>query len=421
MGQDYIRNIARQAREASLLLRTVTTEQKNKVLLRLAGYIRAEKAFIQSENRKDIEQAEKSGLSPSLLERLRLTDKVVESMAKAAEEIAALPDPVGEVMEGRILPNGLELKKLRIPIGVIAIIYESRPNVTIDVGALGLKSSNAVILRGGKEALFSNLALSSLFSKALQEEGIPQNAVQLIENTDRNLIETLVRQKETIDLIVPRGGEALIQYVTEHSLVPVVKHDKGVVHIFLDESADKDSSIDIVVNSKVQRPSVCNAAETLLFHKDFPYLADVLAALKNKGVVFHTDAYNLEKLKAKAPAFEYEPLTEEGFHREYLSLDISLKIVKGIDEAISHIHEFTSEHSEAILSNHAGNIRKFQQSLHSAAIFVNCSTRFHDGGQFGYGAEVGIATGKLHVRGPMGLRDLTTMKYIVTGEGQVRP
>jgi len=420
MGQDYIRNISRQAREASLLLRTVTTEQKNKVLLRLAGYIRAEKAFIQSENIKDIEQAEKSGLSSSLLERLRLTDKVVESMAKAAEEIAALPDPVGEVIEGRVLVNGLELKKLRIPIGVVAIIYESRPNVTIDVGALGLKSSNAVILRGGKEALFSNLALSSLFSKALQEEGIPQNAVQLIENTDRNLIESLVRQKDTIDLIVPRGGEALIQYVTEHSLVPVVKHDKGIVHIFLDETADMDSSINIVVNSKVQRPSVCNAAETLLFHKDFPYLTDVLAALKNKGVVFHTDADNLEKLKAKAPGFEYDPLTEEGFHREYLSLDISLKIVEGIDEAISHIHEFTSEHSEAILSNHVGNIRKFQQSLHSAAIFVNCSTRFHDGGQFGYGAEVGIATGKLHVRGPMGLRDLTTMKYIVTGEGQVR-
>lgn len=418
---DYIVELAKQARSASFNLRHIKTSQKNAVLTRIAELLEQNRKTIQEKNKTDVENARQSGLDAPLVDRLILSDKVIDSMIRAVQEIRELTDPVGEIIEGKTLPNGIELRKQRIPIGVVAIIYESRPNVTIDVAALGLKSSNAVILRGGKEALESNRILASLFQQALKENDIPVNVVQLIEKTDRSLIAPLVQQTESIDLIIPRGGTQLIRHVSENSHIPVVKHDKGVCHIFIDESAPLNEAIDITVNSKVQKPSVCNAAETLLLHRSFSDPEKILSALREKNVILRGDEETRKEFQSRGIDLPIEDLTEEGYHREYLALEISVRFVDDMNGAIEHIHEYTSEHSEAIISNSEKNIHFFQQSLNSAAIFVNCSTRFHDGGQFGYGAEMGIATGKLHVRGPMGLRDLTTMKYVITGEGQVRP
>jgi glutamate-5-semialdehyde dehydrogenase len=416
---DYITRIADNALEVSQALRQLSTGRKNAALAELARLIQDNRIYLKTENARDIAFARETGLEPSLVDRLTLSDKVIDSMSRAALEIAALPDPVGEVIEGRTLANGIRLSKVRAPLGVVAVIYESRPNVTVDVGALCLKSGNAAILRGGKEAIHSNRALLALFHQALKSQAIPAEAVQLIEKTERALIIDLVRCTRQIDLVVPRGGEALIQFVTEHSLIPVVKHDKGVCNIYVAADAPYEMARDIVLNAKTQRPGVCNAVECLLVHKDWPHAAALLQALSDNSVVLHSDAAGIEW--GAGHGVKIEPFVNDlGFGHEYLSLDISVRPVSGLDEAVRHILTWGSKHSDAIITNDYTLAQSFVDALDSAAVFVNCSTRFHDGGEFGLGAEVGIATGKLHVRGPMGLRDLTTTRYIALGRGEIR-
>ena len=412
----YVKQICLQACEASHQLRLISGEQKNTALKNLAELLYENRQEIKINNAQDIEEAQKNGITQAMIDRLSITDKEIDSMIGSLEEIALLKDPVKEVITGWQLPNGLHIEKIRIPIGVIAIIYESRPNVTVDVGGLGLKSSNAVILRGGKEAIQSNKILTDLFQKALARANIPRDAVQLVEKVSRDVMRLLLKREGEIDLIVPRGGEGLIKFVSEHSLIPVVKHDKGVCHLYVHASAPKETALNILLNGKMQRPGVCNALESVLFDRGFPYTIEILREARKKGIIFHADSKTQNKLKE----LEIAPLTEEGYHKEYLSLDISLKIVDDLEHAISHIQTYGSSHSEVIISEDNTSIQKFLDSLDSAALFVNASTRFHDGNQFGLGAEVGISTGKLHARGPMGLSDLTTSKYIVRGQGQIR-
>ncbi|MCS6972040.1 MAG: glutamate-5-semialdehyde dehydrogenase [Turneriella sp.] len=416
---EYILQIAEKALEASRTLRQLKSTQKNAALLRLAELLDKNRRDLQAENARDLAYAREAGLDAALVDRLTLSDKVIDAMCRAVREIAAFPDPVGEVVEGRTLASGIRLLKVRAPLGVIAVIYESRPNVTIDVGALCLKSGNAVILRGGKEALHSNKALVALFREALAAEKIPQDAVQLVERTDRALIVDLVRCERQIDLVVPRGGEALIRYVTEHSLIPVVKHDKGVCNIYVAADAPWEMARSVVLNAKIQRPGVCNAVECLLIDRAWPHAQSLLLALREQGVILHSDEDGIGW--GKSLGVEIQPfLNEHGFGHEYLSLNLSVRPVSGIEQAIDHIHTWGSKHSDAILTNDYTLAQRFADALDSAAVFINCSTRFHDGGEFGLGAEVGIATGKLHVRGPMGLRDLTTTRYIATGHGEIR-
>ena len=415
---DLVHKIATQAKQASYQLRLLSSTQKNAVLSTLADLLCTHKAEIQKENARDLEQAKKDQLSSALVDRLTLNDKAFDAMVRACHDIAALSDPVGEVIDGRTLANGIALRRVRIPLGVVALIFESRPNVTIDVATLCLKSGNAAILRGGREAIHSNTILARLFQEALQKNKIHESAVQLITETDRAFIIDLVRAKNEIDLVVPRGGEALIQFVAEHSLIPVVKHDKGVCHIYIHPSADLDKATAIVINAKAQRPGVCNAAETLLLDSRFEGSARVLKALLDKNVILHADADGLIRLRKMG--FDAQSLTPEGYGKEYLSLDISVRFVDDVADAVKHIHTFGSGHSEAIIAENIQAVHEFERALDSSAIFINCSTRFNDGAEFGLGAEVGIATGKLHVRGPMGLRDLTTYKYIAEGDGQIR-
>lgn len=416
---EYIQTLADGALHASQKLRTVSTAQKNAVLTDLAALLVANKETLQKENALDLRFAAEQKLEQSLVERLTLSDKVLHSMSQAALEIAALPDPVGEILEGRTLSSGIRLRKVTSPLGVVALIYESRPNVTIDVGSLCLKSGNAAILRGGKEALHSNRALARLFHEALRKNGLPENSVSLIEKTERDLIVDLVKCVKQVDLVVPRGGEALIRFVTEHSLIPVVKHDKGVCSVFVAKDAPFEMARDIVLNSKTHRPGVCNAAECLLIDEAWPHTEKLFAALKDSEVKLHSDADGIEWGKTHG-AVIHPFLNKLGFGHEYLSLDLSVRAVKNVEQAIEHILEFSSKHSEAIVTSDYFLAERFVDALDSAAVFVNCSTRFHDGSEFGLGAEVGIATGKLHVRGPMGLKDLTTSRYIAMGHGEVR-
>ncbi|MBN8222532.1 MAG: glutamate-5-semialdehyde dehydrogenase [Spirochaetes bacterium] len=416
---DYITRIADDALYVSAELRQVSTARKNAALTALADLLVKHSTELKAENARDIAYARETGLEASLVDRLTISDKVIQSMSKAALEIAALPDPVGEVVEGRTLASGIRLTKVRAPLGVVALIYESRPNVTIDVGALCLKSGNAAILRGGKEAIHSNRALTKIFHEALATQKIPAAAVQLIEKTERSLIVDLVKCTRQIDLVVPRGGEALIQFVTENSLIPVVKHDKGVCNIYIEKDAPLAMAENIVINAKTQRPGVCNTAECLLIHKEWPHGAALLQALQAKGVTLHSDAGGIQDFEAIG--VQVQPfLNDLGFGHEYLSLDIGVRMVDNLDEAVKHILEYGSKHSEAIITQNMPLAQKFIDALDSAAVFVNASTRFHDGGEFGLGAEVGIATGKLHVRGPMGLKDLTTTRYIAMGHGEIR-
>jgi len=415
-SDNYIFNMAKSAKDASVALRAASTLQKNRVLEKLITLLNENRDQIKKENQRDLEEARKMDLSEAMIDRLVLNDKGVDSIITSLQEIIHLKDPVGEVISGGVLPNGLHSVKVRVPIGVIAIIYESRPNVTIDVGALGLKSSNAVILRGGKEALYSNTILAKFFQQALQAEGLPLNALQLVEKSDRSLLLELLKRNKEIDLIVPRGGEGLISFVSEHSLIPVVKHDKGVCHVYIDRDATKEIALAVTINSKVQRPGVCNAAETLLLDEKLAFSTDILQHLQQNRVNLRADKETKDFFKE----ISFMDLTEEGYEKEYLSLDISVKVVRGLEGAISHIERYSSGHSEAIISDNYTTVDKFLERVDSAALFVNASTRFHDGGQLGLGAEVGISTGKLHCRGPMGLSDLTTTKYIVTGRGQIR-
>jgi len=411
---EYTDSIAKRANGAKREIRTLKTSIKNDVLKLLAEELLKNKESIMKENAKDIEAGKEKNLSPALLDRLLLNEKRIDSLANSVLEIAALPDPIGEVVRGVHLPNGIELVSKRVPLGVVLVIYESRPNVTIDVGALSFKSGNIAILRGGSEAIHSNLALIAIFRNVLKQKNITEDAVIFVDKTDRSHIVTLLKKEKEIDIVVPRGGEGLISFVTENSKIPVVKHDKGVCNIFVDASADFDKAVNILLNAKTQRPGVCNAVENIVIHKDFPKTKELLSALKAKGVDLLLD----ESLLKIFP--EAKLATEDDYALEFLDLRLSGKLVSNLEEAMQFIEKYSSGHSEAILSEDHKSIEKFLSQLDSAALFVNCSTRFHDGGEFGFGAEVGISTGKLHVRGPMGLVHLTTTKTILRGDGQVR-
>jgi glutamate-5-semialdehyde dehydrogenase len=412
--EDYAKQISTRAKLASRKISQLNTKTKNSILHQIADELVQSSAQIIEANLRDLEEGQKKGLSSSLMDRLLLNQSRIESLANAVKEIANLPDPIGVVTRGARLPNGLELITKQVPLGVVLVIYESRPNVTIDVAALAFKSGNSAILRGGSEAIHSNLLLAELFRKVLSKNHIPEDALVFVDKTDRSFMLPLLKQTNTIDIVVPRGGEGLIKYVSENSLIPVVKHDKGVCNMFVDYNADYQKAIPIIINSKAQRPSVCNALENLFIHKDFPKIKELLVELQSAKIELLFDKESLSYFPEGMLA------TEEDFYTEFLDLRLSVKIVTNLDVAISEITKYSSGHTEAILSEDESNIQKFLGSLDSAALFVNCSTRFHDGGEFGLGAEVGISTGKLHVRGPMGLMHLTTTTTVLRGEGQIR-
>ena len=412
--KEYTDIIASKAKEATQKIRGLRTDIKNKVLKELASELLLQKESIKRENQIDLEEGKKKSLSSALLDRLELNDKRIQSLSNSVLEIMNLPDPVGVVVRGTTLQNGLELITKQVPLGVILVIYESRPNVTIDVASLAFKSGNVAIMRGGSEAVNSNKILCKIFQAVLSKNSITENAIVYVDKTDRSHMIPLLKKSSMIDLVVPRGGENLIQFVSENSTIPVVKHDKGVCNRYLDESASPDIAEKVIINSKLQRTGVCNALENLIIHKDYPHIVNLINSLIKAGAKLLVD----ETLKNQFPDL---PLaTEIDYQTEFLDERLSIKTVKSIDEGISIIAKYSSGHTEVILSESNKNIEYFLSSLDSAALFVNCSSRFHDGGEFGLGAEVGISTGKLHVRGPMGLMHLTTTTTILRGNGQVR-
>ncbi|GFO67244.1 gamma-glutamyl phosphate reductase [Geomonas limicola] len=413
---EQIKSIASAARQASFAMAKLSSGAKNELLLDMAQALVENAPKIVEENRKDLEAGEKNGLSSAMLDRLMLNEARVKGMADAIREVAALPDPVGEVTGMWKRPNDLMVGKMRIPLGVIGIIYESRPNVTSDAAVLCLKSGNAVVLRGGSEAIHSNLAIATILQKVLANRNIPAAALSLIPFTEREGVTEMLKQEEYIDVIIPRGGEGLIRFVVQNSKIPVIKHYKGVCHIFVDASADFEMAKRIIVNAKVQRPGVCNALETLLIHRDVaerfvPMIAEALSAEK---VELRGD----ETFRKYAP--QAGVATEEDWYAEYLELILAARVVDDMDAAIEHINRYCSLHTESIITSDYGNAQRFIREVNSGVVMVNASTRFSDGNQLGLGAEIGISTTKLHSFGPMGLTDLTTTKFIVYGEGQVR-
>ena len=404
------------AREASRALAVATTQVRNDGLSAIAAALEARAAAVVEANELDLANGRENGLASALLDRLRLDPARIRALASAVREIEALPDPVGEIVRGSTLPNGLRISEVRVPFGVVGIIYEARPNVTVDLAALAIKSGNAVVLRGGRAALHSNRALVDIIQSALASVGLSDAAVQSIDAFGREGARELMRARGLVDVLIPRGSADLISAVVDEASVPVIETGAGVVHLFLDESAELESAVDIVHNSKVQRPSVCNALETLLVHRSAAgrLLPGVLAALRSDGVTIHGD----DETIALFP--DAEPATEDDWASEYLSLDLAVRVVGDLDEALEHIRRYSTHHTESILTNDAANAERFLAEVDSAAVMVNASTRFTDGGEFGFGAEVGISTQKLHARGPMGLRELTSTKWIVRGSGQVR-
>lgn len=410
------------ARKASRILAGLPTAEKNKALLAIADELEAASAAeILPQNALDVQDAKDEGASDALLDRLRLTESRVASLAEDVRSVADLHDPVGEEFGGRVLPNGMRLKKRRIPLGVVGVIYEARPNVTIDIASLCLKTGNAVILRGGSETLRSNLALVDVVRRALMNSGVPEDAVQYIENPDRSLVSEMLRLDEYIDMIIPRGGAGLHRLCREKSTIPVITGGIGICHIFVDEDADLERAVEIVENAKVQRPSVCNALDTLLVHRAVAdrFIPDVAQRLTKSGVEFRLDDQSGEILSG-ATEIRMQPAGPEDFDREWLSLVLGIRVVDGLDEAIEHIQEHSTEHSDSILTNSLDHAEAFVSRVNSAAVYVNASTRFTDGGQFGLGAEVAVSTQKLHARGPMGLEELTTYKWIGIGDGHIR-
>ena len=413
---EKIVKIARDARQASLAMARLSTAVKNDMLLKMAAALENATPALIAENRKDLAAGQLKGLSTAMLDRLMLDEKRIRGIADALREIAALPDPVGEVTRMWKRPNELMVGKMRIPLGTIGIIYESRPNVTADAAALCLKAGNAVILRGGSEAINSNLAIAEVLQTVLKEMAIPQAALSLIPFSEREGVLEMLKQEESIDLIIPRGGESLIRFVVEISRIPVIKHYKGVCHIFVDQSADFDKAEQIIINSKTQRPGVCNALETLLIHRDVAaeFIPRIAATLSALGVELRGD----EAFCSYAPAAT--KATEEDWYAEYLELILACRVVDDLDAAIAHINRYCSLHTESIITSDYGRAQRFIREVNSSCVMVNASTRFADGGQLGLGAEIGISTTKLHSFGPMGLEDLTTTKFIVYGDGQVR-
>jgi glutamate-5-semialdehyde dehydrogenase len=415
--RNTVESLAIAAKKAARKLAFESTTRKNNVLTRMAETLQEQKEFIQAENDKDLLAGREKGLSEAMLDRLALTDKVIDSMVVGLHEVVALPDPVGEVEEMIRRPNGLMVGRMRIPLGVIGIIYESRPNVTVDAAALCLKSGNAVILRGGSEAIHSNLALAKVLQDALGSENIDPAAIQVVPTVDREGVNALLALDEYIDLIIPRGGEGLIRFVAENSRIPVLKHYKGVCHVFVDADADLDMAVNIVMNGKCQRPGVCNALETLLVHKDIA--AAFLPMIGSKLVAAGVELRGCPMTKEILP--DIKDAAEEDWPAEFLDLILAIKVVDDLDAAMDHIAKYGSQHTEVIVTKSYANGQRFIKEVDASAVMINASTRFSDGGQFGLGAEIGISTTKLHAYGPMGLKELTTRKFIVYGDGQVRP
>ncbi|RTZ70835.1 MAG: glutamate-5-semialdehyde dehydrogenase [Aquificaceae bacterium] len=422
--KEYLKGKVLKARSTLRELINTTTEVKNKTLLRAAELIDQRREEIKEANQRDIETAKEMGLSKAVIDRLLLNDKRIDGMIKVLKDVANLEDPVGKIDKMWTRPDGLKIGKMRVPLGVILIIYESRPNVTVEAASLCMKTSNAIILRGGKEALNSNKILVEILRESARETGFPEEAIQFIDNPDRRLVWELLKMEGLIDVAIPRGGESLIRAVSENAKIPVIKHYKGVCTLFVDKYADLEKAYDIVFNAKVQRPSVCNAIENLLVHKDIApeFLPKMAYFLAKAGVELRVDERAMEILKgAKLPENAVvKPATEEDYYEEFLDLILAVKIVDSLDEAIAFIEKYGSKHSDGIISENYSNVKKFLETVDSAAVYANASTRFTDGNEFGLGAEMGISTDKIHVRGPMGLEDLTIPKYIILGEGHIR-
>ena len=414
---EQILEMAKKAKVAASALASMPSTKRKAALLRIADNLERREEEIVSANERDVEEGKKKKLSNAMIDRLILDHERIASMAAGIREIADQPDPVGEIVRMWTRPNGLLVGKMRIPLGVVGIIYESRPNVTADAAALCLKSGNAVLLRGGSEALESNLAIGRIIQGSLNEEGVPEEAVQVIPVADRNAILEMVQLEEYLDLIIPRGGEGLIRFVVENSRVPVIKHYKGVCHVFVDESADLEMAEAICVNAKVQRPGVCNAMETLLVHEKIAetFLPGMVEKFKELGV----DIRGCPRTRAIC-GNDVAPATEEDWPAEYLDLILAVRVVPGLEAAITHIERYGSAHTEAIVTKDYANAQAFLKRVNSSVVLVNASTRFSDGQQLGLGAEIGISTTKLHAFGPMGAQDLTTTKFVIFGEGQVR-
>jgi len=413
---EEVLSLAKKAKEASKKLAQLSTEQKNRALLKIAQYLEENQEKILTENQKDLEEARKAGYTPAFIERLTLNQKRILDMAEGVRQVAKLPDPVGEVLGMTKRPNGLIIGQVRVPLGVIGIIYESRPNVTVDAAALCLKAGNAVILRGGKEAFNSNLALVNLMAEALSSEGIPEGAVGMINTPSREAANYLMRLNGYLDVLIPRGGAGLIKTVVENSTVPVIETGVGNCHVYVEQDADLNMAEKIIINAKCQRPAVCNAMETLLVHEKIAptFLPQIGQALKENGVEIRGCDITRQYLPEAIPA------TEEDYYTEFLDLILAVRVVKDFDEAIAHIGKYGSGHSEAIVTRDYFKAKRFTEEVDAAAVYVNASTRFTDGFEFGFGAEIGISTQKLHARGPMGLKELTTTKYVIYGTGQIR-
>jgi glutamate-5-semialdehyde dehydrogenase len=407
---------ARAARQAARALALCSTRIKNEALLQMARGLEEKAAAILEANRADLERTRATGATRAFLDRLTLTDARIESMATGLREIAALPDPVGETVEAWRRPSGLEIARVRVPLGVIGFIYESRPNVTVDAAGLCVKSGNAVLLRGGSEAIESNALIAAVLAKAMDKTGAPPGAIQFVEITDREAVAAMLVQDTLLDLIIPRGGEAFVRWVAERSRVPVLKHDKGLVHVYVDAAADLDMATAIVLNAKTHRPSVCNALETLLVDRAVAdrFLPVVAARLREAGVELRGCPETLRRVPAARPA------TDADWDEEYLDLILAIRVVDGLDAAIAHIGRHSTGVAETIVTTDLNHARRFTREVDAAAVLVNASTRLVDGNQFGLGAEMGISTSRVHARGPVGVRELTTTKYIVHGDGQVR-
>lgn len=412
----YLQNIGQKAKNASKQLSVASSEAKNKALEAMAQALTENAETIIAENKKDLTAGKENGLSDAMLDRLMLDNDRIVKIASAIREIIALDDPVGKTISGTKRPNGLMISKVTVPLGVIAVIFEARPNVTADAAALCLKSGNTVILRGGKEAINSNMAMARVMREAVEKAGLPADCIQLIEKTDRETAADLMKLNEYVDVLIPRGGKGLIQSVVNNSTVPVIRTGEGNCHVYVDKDADIDMAAEIVFNAKASRVSVCNACETLLVHKDIAEFA--LIAIKEQLDKKNVTIIGDEKVQAILP--DVVPATEEDWGTEYLDYKLAVKVVDDIDEAISHIAKYSTDHSESIVTKNYEAAEKFINEVNSSAVYINASTRFTDGGEFGFGAEIGISNQKLHVRGPVGLPELTSYKYVIRGNGQVR-
>ena len=419
--KNYMRTVGINARAASRQMAAADTNTKNQALLHIVTAILREKTALLSANQQDLNAAKKTGLEATMLERLTLTEKSIASMAEGLQQIAALPDPIGEMSNFKYLPSGIQLGQMRVPLGVIGIIYEARPNVTIDAAGLCIKSGNACILRGGSEAIHCNQALAKLVHEGLQKAGLPISAVQVVETTDRAAVGELITMKQYVDVIVPRGGKGLIERVSNDARIPVIKHLDGNCHVYVDEDADLAKALPILENSKTQRLGTCNTAESLLIARSVAKsMLPALAAMLTKHGIEMRGCEETRAILKKASLKDIKVATEEDYYTEYLAAIISIKVVSDLDEAIAHINQYSSQHTESIVTENYTKARQFLREVDSSSVMVNASTRFADGFEYGLGAEIGISTDKLHARGPVGLEGLTSLKYIVLGDGHVR-